>query len=109
MNKITKNSLIIIEIFIFVLCLICAIVFVNSKRNRETNKELLYSTIYYFGLGSRSIRIYANGDVYDDLEIEDPNHEPDLRKTQHCTKSKFCAKRDRSKSKEPLSESSLNT
>ena len=26
--------------------------------------------------GSRGIRIYTNGDVYDDLEIEDPNHEP---------------------------------
>ena len=26
--------------------------------------------------GSRGIRIYTNGDVYDDLEIENPNHEP---------------------------------
>ena len=26
--------------------------------------------------GSRGIRIYTNGDVYDDLEVENPNHEP---------------------------------
>ena len=29
------------------------------------------------------------------------------RNTEHCTKSKFCAIRDRSKNKEPLSESYL--
>ncbi len=29
--------------------------------------------------GSRNTRIYTNGDVYDDLEIEDPNHEPNYK------------------------------
>ncbi len=29
--------------------------------------------------GSRNTRIYINGDVYDDLEIENPNHEPNYK------------------------------
>lgn len=41
--------------------------------------ELLYTTTYYFSLGSRSVKIYTDGKVYDDLEIEDPNHVANYR------------------------------
>ena len=44
------------------------------KTNIE-NEKILYDTIYYFGMGSRKVKIYENGEVYDDLEIEDPNHQ----------------------------------
>ncbi len=44
---------------------------VNVTDNSEdTSKEILYSTIYYFGMGSRRVIIYKDGDVYDDVEIE---------------------------------------
>ena len=36
-----------------------------------SSKELLYGTIYYFTLGSRRVQIYEDGEVYDDLEIEE--------------------------------------
>lgn len=89
MSKKTRITLIIIGIFIFVVCSICAIVIVNSKNNKETNGELLYSTTYYFGFGSRNTRIYANGDVYDDLEIENPNHKPDYKYLKTLTKNEM--------------------
>lgn len=36
--------------------------------------DILYTTTYYFGLGSRSVKVYIDGKVYDDLELENPNH-----------------------------------
>ena len=30
-------------------------------------------------MGSRGVKIYRNGDVYDDLEIEEPNHKPNYK------------------------------
>lgn len=42
----------------------------------EIDENVIYSTVYYFALGSRSVKIYDNGDVYDDIEIEDPSHVP---------------------------------
>ena len=31
-------------------------------------------------MGSRRLKIYQNGDVYDDLEIEEPNHKVNYKK-----------------------------
>ena len=89
MSKKTKIILIVVGIFIFVLCLICSMVIINSKNNKETNEEILYSTTYYFGFGSRRIRIYTNGDIYDDLEIENPNHKPDYKYLKTLTKNEI--------------------
>jgi len=89
MSKKTKIILIIIVIFIFMLCLICGIVIVNSKSNKKIKEELLYSTTYYFAFGSRRIRIYANGDVFDDLEIENSNHKPDYKYLKTLTKNEM--------------------
>ena len=42
-------------------------------------EEVLYRTTYSFALGSRRVIIYNNGYVFDDLEIEDPRHEPNYK------------------------------
>ena len=38
------------------------------------NQKVLYETTYYFAFGSRAVKIYENGKVFDDLEIEEPEH-----------------------------------
>ena len=67
----------IIFIIILVIAIVSAIYYMKNDHVRD--EDLLYSTIYYFGFGSRRVRIYTNGDVYDDLEIENPNHELSYR------------------------------
>ena len=89
MSKKTKIALIIIGIFIFAVCSIFSIVIVSSKTNKEINEELLYSTTYNFGFGSRNTRIYANGDVYEYLEIENPNHKPEYKYLKTLTKNEM--------------------
>lgn len=39
------------------------------------SKSILYETTYFFAFGTRSVKIYKDGNVYDDLEIEEPNHD----------------------------------
>ena len=41
------------------------------------NYYIVQHIILHFG--SRRTIIYTNGDVYDDLEIENPNHEPNYK------------------------------
>jgi len=84
-----KITITIAGIFIFVICLICCIMLLSLKRNKETNEEILYSTTYYFGFGSRRTRIYTNGDVYDDLEIENPNHKPNYKYLKTLTENEM--------------------
>lgn len=74
MNKPAKKILIIIGVLILLVCLIGGIFFISQKTKSEPNEEPLYSTTYGFAFGSRRTRIYLNGEVYDDLEIENPNH-----------------------------------
>lgn len=80
-----------ISIIIFIIILVIAIVSaVYMKNNNNVSDEnLLYSTTYYFEFGSRSTKIYANGDVYDDLEIEDPNHEPSFKYLKTLSKKEL--------------------
>lgn len=66
-----KRTLLIIDIIVFLSILGCVIMFIINSKG-----EIIYSTTYYFGFGSRSIKIYENGDVYDDIEIEETNHKP---------------------------------
>lgn len=43
------------------------------------SKSILYETTYSFAFGTRSVKIYKDGDVYDDLEIEEPNHKAEYK------------------------------
>ncbi len=45
----------------------------NKEENSNSKKEIFYG-IYYFALGSRRVKIYDDGTVYEDVEIENPRH-----------------------------------
>lgn len=47
----------------------------NEEENSQEGNQVLYHTAYTFGFGSRRVLIYGNGEVYEDVEIEDPEHE----------------------------------
>ena len=51
----------------------------NTNKNNTIEERTIYNTTYYFGFGSRRVKINENGDVFDDLEIEDPNHKVDYK------------------------------
>ena len=51
--------------------------------------------------------IHFNISIINRREVEVDMEKCKKRNTEHCTKSKFCAKRDRSKIIEPISESYL--
>ena len=81
MKHSTRKILLIVGIIIFAIISIYVIMsIVNSKG------EILYSTTYSFGFGSRRIKIYENGAVYGDTEIEDPNHKPNYEYKKTLTK-----------------------
>lgn len=46
-----------------------------SQNNIKTENEIIYQNTFYFDFGSKKIRIYDNGNVYEDMEIENPNHQ----------------------------------
>ena len=50
-----------------------------DKYNTSIEEKTIYNTTYYFGFGSRSVIINENGDVFDDVEIEDPNHKANYK------------------------------
>ena len=82
MKRSTIKILLIIGIIIFAVILIYIIMSIVNQKG-----EILYSTTYYFGFGSRRIKIYENGAVYDDTEIEDPNHNSDYKYLKTLTKN----------------------
>ena len=81
MKRSTRRILLITGIIIFTVILIYVIMSVVNLKG-----EILYSTTYSFGFGSRRIKIYENGAVYDDTEIEDPNHKPNYKYLKTLTK-----------------------
>ena len=82
-TSIMKKGMIIEGIVIGLAILICGILLMDKKGHE------LYSTIYYFGFGSRSVKIYEDGDVYDDLEIEDPNHKTNYKFLKRLSKEQL--------------------
>ena len=77
-----KKAIIIIAIVCVVLIVI-GLIIINKNRKVDDNtdrysttieEKIIYNTIYYFGFGSRRVKINENGDVFDDLETENPNH-----------------------------------
>ena len=43
------------------------------------NYRVIYSNRFFFSIGSRGIKILSNGKVYDDLEVEEPNHKENYK------------------------------
>ena len=64
-----KRIIMIIVSTLIIFGIIMGIYYLISK------KQEIYNTTYGFAFGSRRVKVYDNGDVYDDLEVEDPNHE----------------------------------
>ena len=78
--KLSKKKFFIIGCILIIVIFIIGIFYIVSNRNNSIfTEDILYSTRYYFGMGSRGVKIYRNGDVYDDLEIEEPNHKPNYK------------------------------
>lgn len=71
---------------IIIIGLICLILIGGSVFLLNLFKnEVVYSNTFYFDMGSHKIKIYSNGDVYDDLEIENQNHKPNYKKIKTLT------------------------
>ena len=85
-----KKTLI-IAIIICIIIIIIGVLLVNKKKE-------IYSTVYYFGLGSRRVKIYDNGDVYDDVEIEDPRHKENYEFLKKLSKDELNSLKDKLKS-----------
>ena len=62
------------------------------------NKKVIFSTTYSFGLGSRRVKIYSTGAVYDDLEIEEPNHKVKFKYLKKLSKDELTSLEDKIKS-----------
>ena len=91
MNKIIKICILIVIIVVTVI----SVYVVKSKNNKsdQANKENTVNTTnttekdeiimekkFYFSKGSITLQIHENGEVYEDVEIEEPNHKPDFKK-----------------------------
>lgn len=83
-----KKRIIIIIIIVCIVFIGFGLILINKNREVDDNsnkynttieEKTIYNTTYYFGFGSRRVKINENGDVFDDLEIEDPNHKVDYK------------------------------
>lgn len=102
-----KNIKIICLIIILIVFIVGIYICLNRMNNVSKNNKSqeIYNTIYYFGFGSRRVKVYENGDVYDDVEIESPNHEIDYKFVKTLSKeqlNKFKKKMDNNSSKDEL-------
>ena len=57
---------------ILLVILFVGILVFGCSKNKEP--QIIYQNTIYFAFGNIRIRIYDNGDVMEDKEIEDPNH-----------------------------------
>ena len=73
--KKNKRTIILSIILVCVAALAITIGVLANNSTHSPSKELVYSVTYSFEMGVRRVQIYDNGEVYDDLEIEEPNHE----------------------------------
>lgn len=80
-----KKRIIIIIIIVCIVFIGLGLILINKNREVDDNsntiieEKTIYNTTYYFAFGSRRVKINENGDVFDDLEIEDPNHKVDYK------------------------------
>ena len=80
-----KTNVVIIIVAISVLLIIGITAFILFSKT----DKVLFEATYYFGLGSRRVKIYRNGEVYDDLELENPNHVENYQLVKILTKDEL--------------------
>lgn len=81
-----------------VLFIVIAVV-IGVVLNNRNNKEI-YSKRFDFDKGSCGIKIYDNGDVFQDLEVEDPNHKENYKKIRTLSKNKIKEIKNKLKNKD---------
>ena len=91
-----KKSIIIMIIVACIIAVVMGVVLVLVSKNKN-GKEEIYSTKYYFALGSRTVKIYDNGEVYDDLEIENPEHEESYKYLKKLSDNELDSLKDKLK------------
>ncbi len=105
-NEIMHKNKIPLIIAVVVICASLIVCLVLWMSNAHPEKELIYSTTYSFAFGSRRVQIYDNGEVYDDLEIEEPEHKPDYKYVKTLTTEQIDQLKD--KKAQNLSEKELS-
>lgn len=86
-----KSLIFIISVCIIIIIVILGVSMINKKKE-------IYRTTYGFAFGSRRVKIYDNGDVYDDLEIEEPRHKENYEFLKKLSKKELNALKDKLKS-----------
>lgn len=49
------------------------------------NGKVIYNNTFYYAMGSEKVKIYENGVVETDKEIEEPNHKTNFKKIKTLT------------------------
>ena len=81
-----KKRLIILSILCIAISFVCVMLI---------NKKVIFSATYSFALGSRRVKIYSNGSVYDDVEIEEPNHKVKFKYLKKLSKNELSSLKDK--------------
>ena len=79
MSKVKKAFLIIIITILTLFIINYGAHYLVTKSFRLPSPVKIYNSTHYFGLGSRKIKIYSNGDVFEDYEMEEPNHKENYK------------------------------
>lgn len=80
-----KKKIKVIALILFCVLLLITII-VLSIYNKG---DIIFSKTFYYDLGSITLKIYENGNVYEDREIEEPNHKPKYKKIKELNKSEI--------------------
>lgn len=73
-------------VLIIAFAVLSVIIVIYLYNNNKKNNEIIYDNTIYFSLGSIKVRIYDNGIVEEDREIESPNHKSDFKEIKKLTK-----------------------
>lgn len=73
-----------------ILCFVSIVVGMNLLKPKT-----IFVTTYYFGMGSRRVKINENGKVYDDLEIEEPNHKENYKFVKKLSEEQLNSLKDK--------------
>ena len=91
MNKHRKTTV----ISIILICIIAILGGLGIWLHKTYSKNLIYETTYSFAFGSRRVKIYDNGEVYDDTEVEEPNHKENFTYLKTLTAEQTQALQDK--------------
>ena len=53
------------------------------------SQSIIFQQTFYYSIGSLTLKIYNNGDVYEDKEIEEPYHKLNFKKIKRLSKSEM--------------------